>query len=220
MENLEIYNKYRVVPENALKAFNNGKFSGTDINTMWRIKSLTEIFGVCGFGWYYDIVRTWYEEAPNDEKLAFAEIKLYVKLDNEWSKGISAVGGSKIVNYFKTAGYATGNDEGFKMAITDALGVACKMLGFGADIYWANDKTKYSNNENPIVKPKAKTEIKNGKDFVLTSGKYPNNTLQQIFEKDKQYLTDLVASGKLGLALQNNIEKCFIENGEIIEIKV
>ena len=33
------------------------------------------------------------------------------------------------------------------MAITDALGVACKLLGFGADVYWDNDRTKYTNDE-------------------------------------------------------------------------
>ena len=30
------------------------------------------------------------------------------------------------------------------MALTDAISVACKALGFAANIYWDNDKTKYS----------------------------------------------------------------------------
>lgn len=30
------------------------------------------------------------------------------------------------------------------MATTDAISVACKQLGIGADIYWDKDKTKYS----------------------------------------------------------------------------
>lgn len=29
-------------PATALKSFNNGKFNGTDINSLWRIKTLTE----------------------------------------------------------------------------------------------------------------------------------------------------------------------------------
>ena len=104
-------------------------------------------------------------------------------------------------------------------AIQRSLTKACARHGLGLYIYAGEDLPE--NEDRATVNPKPKTEIvKNGKDFVLTSGKYPNNTLQQIFEKDKQYLTDLVASGKLGLVLQNNIEKCFIENGEIIEIKV
>jgi hypothetical protein len=144
MGKLDLYNKYREVPKDALKAFDNGKFKGTDINTMWRIKSLTEEFGPCGLGWYPEIVRTWSEQGAKGEVLAFAEINLYVRYNDEWSKGINATGGSKLVEYAASKDYHKSNDEGYKMAITDALGVACKLLGFGADVYWANDKTKYT----------------------------------------------------------------------------
>lgn len=37
--------------------------------------------------------------------------------------------------------YVTGNC--YKMALTDALSVACKALGIGADVYWAAGHTKY-----------------------------------------------------------------------------
>ena len=36
------------------------------------------------------------------------------------------------------------SDEAYKMAYTDAISVACKMLGMGADIYWNADATKYT----------------------------------------------------------------------------
>lgn len=49
MENLEIYEKVREVPEKAQKKIEAGRLKGmTDINPMWRIKVLTEQFGVCG----------------------------------------------------------------------------------------------------------------------------------------------------------------------------
>ena len=35
------------------------------------------------------------------------------------------------------------NDEAFKMALTDAVSVACKALGIGANVYWEKDRTKY-----------------------------------------------------------------------------
>lgn len=146
MNNLEIYEKYRAVPKEALKEFNNGKFKGTDINTMWRIKSLTEAFGICGVGWYFNIKRTWTETTPNGEQFAFAEIELFIKVDGVWSKPISGNGGNKLTRVTKDGEYST-SDEAYKMAVTDALGVACRNLGFGADIYWANDKTKYTESE-------------------------------------------------------------------------
>lgn len=145
-ENLQIYNTYKSVPENALKDFDNGKFKGTDINTMWRIKSLTEAFGICGIGWYFTIKRTWTEDTPNGEQFVFAEIELFIKVNGEWSMPISGNGGNKLTRITKDGKIST-SDEAFKMAITDALGVACRNLGFGADIYWANDRTKYTSYE-------------------------------------------------------------------------
>ena len=61
-DNMEIYNAYRTPPKEALKAFDNGTFSGTDINTMWRIKCLTEQFGPVGKGWYIKPERIYRED--------------------------------------------------------------------------------------------------------------------------------------------------------------
>lgn len=143
MENLELWNKYKEVPKNAVKPFDNGKFKGTDINTMWRLKCLTEEFGMCGFGWYFTIKDKWTEKTDTGDVFVFVEIELFVKRDNEWSKGISGTGGNKLVRLTKSGDLST-SDEAYKMAVTDAIGVACRNLGIGADIYWANDKTKYT----------------------------------------------------------------------------
>lgn len=148
MEKLEFWNKYKEVPANALKPFDNGKFKGTDINTIWRMQCLTETFGMCGIGWYYEIKRLWTEQVESDV-FAFAEIELYVKVDNEWSKGISGTGGNKLARATKDGKIST-SDEAYKMAVTDAFGVACRNLGIGADVYWANDKTKYTQEQEPL----------------------------------------------------------------------
>ena len=161
MENLSIWEKYKQVPSNALKPFDNGNFKGTDINTMWRIKCLTEHFGPCGKGWYPEMVRTWTEIGADGEMMCFVEIKLYVKYGEEWSKGMSATGGSKLISFVKSKGYTKNSDEGYKMAFTDALGVACKYLGFGADVYWDNDRTKYTDELGNKAPPGDKHESEN-----------------------------------------------------------
>ena len=152
--NLEFWNKYKSVPQNAVKAFDNGNFKGTDINTMWRLKCLTETFGMCGFGWYYKLIRTWVEDTKNAEQFAFAEIELYVKQDGEWSMPIVGTGGNKLTRVKRDGSYMT-SDEAFKMAITDAIGVACRNLGIGADVYWENDKTKYTEGDKINKQEKA-----------------------------------------------------------------
>lgn len=157
--NLELYEKFRKVPETAKKNITGGRLSGmTDINPMWRIKTLTEEFGVCGFGWYYEIVDQWLETTmAKDEITANVKINLYVKKGEEWSKPIVGIGGSMLVANEKKGLYV--NDECYKMALTDAISVACKSLGIGADVYWAKDNTKDNDGkkENQVSAPKAKT---------------------------------------------------------------
>lgn len=155
MNNLDIYNRYRQVPAEALKPFDNGNFKGTDINSMWRVKCLTEQFGVVGHGWTTRVLRTWLERCEyTNEVYAFAEIEMQVKIGDDWGKPFTATGGNKFCTYVKSKDYYKGSDEAFKMAITDAFGVACKYLGIGADVYWQNDKSKYT--ENQEEKPKNK----------------------------------------------------------------
>ncbi len=142
MNNLELYDRVRSVPKEARKTIAAGRLKGmTDINPMWRIKKLTEEFGVCGFGWYPELVRTWTEDGANGEKTANVEIRLYVKSGAEWSKGIPGIGGSSLVAKEKNGPYT--DDECYKKAYTDALSVACKALGIGADVYYEKDSTKY-----------------------------------------------------------------------------
>lgn len=141
-ENLSIYEKCREVPESAKKTIGAGRLKGkTDINPMWRIKKLTEIFGPCGIGWYYDVDKKWTEEAGG-EIAAFVDINLYIKSGGEWSKPIHGTGGSMLAANEKGGLHLS--DECYKMATTDAISVACKQLGIGADVYWSADNTKYT----------------------------------------------------------------------------
>ena len=142
MDNLQIYERVRNVPESAKKAFNNGRFKGTDINPMWRIKTLTEQFGPCGFGWYTEVLSARAEQIDQDTTIAIVDLNLIVKMDGEWSKPIFGTGGNVLKS--KTKNGVNVSDEGYKMAYTDALSVACKHLGVGADVYWDKDRTKYT----------------------------------------------------------------------------
>lgn len=140
-DNLSIYNTVREVPENAKKEIKGGRMNGkTDINPMWRIKKLTELFGACGIGWYYKVINKWIEKS-GDESAAFVDIEMYVKHDGDWSMPIHGTGGSMFVSKERSGLFVS--DECYKMATTDAISVACKQLGIGADVYWDKDRTKY-----------------------------------------------------------------------------
>lgn len=142
MENLAIYNAVRSVPDSAKRQIGAGRLKGkTDINPMWRLKTLTEQFGPCGIGWKYVITDKRLEQGANGEMSAFLDIDLFVKVDGAWSEAIPGTGGSAFVAREKSGLYTS--DECFKMALTDAISVACKALGFGADVYWEADRSKY-----------------------------------------------------------------------------
>lgn len=163
MQGLELYNKFRKVPNEAKKSINAGRLKGmTDINPMWRIKALTEQFGPCGIGWAYEITKQWIEEGSDNQRIAFTNINLFIKSGNEWSRAIPGTGGSSFIAKESKGLYTS--DECFKMALTDAISVACKALGVGADVYYEKDRSKYDapeTNQNAAETPKSTNNSNN-----------------------------------------------------------
>lgn len=145
-ENLRYYEVLRNCPETALRTIQAGRLKGkSDINPVWRIKAMTEAFGPCGIGWRYEVTRQW-ELTFGEEVKAFVNVDLFIKVDGEWSEAIPGTGGATLVEVGRQGLYV--NDEGYKMALTDALSVAMKSLGVAADVYYSRDKqaayeTKY-----------------------------------------------------------------------------
>ena len=143
--NMRFYSRVMSTPKEAQRSFNNGSFSGTDINPMYRIQRLTELFGPVGFGWWTQNVRYDFVESPDTKETSvFCELDLYIKdpETGEVSQPIYGIGGNTYIKQWKSGPKAS--DEAKKMAYTDALGIACKAIGIGHDIWYANDKTKYT----------------------------------------------------------------------------
>ena len=142
MDNMHIWEEVKQPPREALKKIPGGRLKGmSDISPQWRYQKATEVFGPCGFGWKYSIDKLWLEPA-GDEILAFAQISLFVKIEDVWSDSIPGIGGSHLTAMEAKGPY--NSNESYKMAVTDALSVAFKVLGFGADIYLGRwDGMKY-----------------------------------------------------------------------------
>ena len=140
---ISIYESLARPPKDALREIQAGKLKGkTDINPQWRYKAMTEMFGLVGIGWKYEIQKLWTEQGAKGEILAFAQVAVLVKDGDKWSEAIVGIGGSKLVAIEK--GSPVSNDEGYKMAVTDAFSTALKMIGVAADIYAGRwDGSKY-----------------------------------------------------------------------------
>lgn len=148
MSNTALWDSWRSVPNEAQKPIRGGRLNNmTDISPMWRYHVLTNTFGPCGKGWYFEIREKW-QEPVGEEIHCQVMVALYYALDTgEWSKPVLGVGGNKLLSKERNGSYAS--DEGYKMALTDALSVCCKMLGIGADVYWGEGSKYTRNNGTP-----------------------------------------------------------------------
>ncbi len=157
-DNLRFYARGAEPPPEACRKFTRaGGFSGTDINAMWRIKILTEVFGPVGFGW--KTTSTFHVEHYSDVDVRiYCDLLLYVKdpETREWSAPIEGYGGNQVVSLRGGKPYV--NDECYKMAETDAFGSACKKLGVGARVYWESDRSKYTMDDDGNVEVTVKTD--------------------------------------------------------------
>lgn len=200
---MEIYNSLSRPPKDALKQITGGKLNGkTDINPQWRYKAMTEKFGLVGIGWKYEIQKLWTEQGAGGEVLAFAQVAVFVKDeidDADWSDPIIGIGGSKLVQIEK--GQPVSNDEGFKMAVTDAFSTSLKMIGVAADIYagmW--DGSKYKDPvelvkevfDGKVVPPKSPAFVPKGgpdtpeeKERIIKLLHFKNEEGQPVFTKEE-----------------------------------
>jgi len=150
-KNMRVWNSVEKPPGQFLRPIQAGRLKGkTDINPQWRYMAMTQTFGPCGFGWKYRVTEKWLEAAVDGQVCAFATIELLYKLDGVWSEPIPGLGGSMFTAKETNGLYSS--DEAFKMAITDALSVAMKMLGVAADVYaglWDGSKYREVEGEKP-----------------------------------------------------------------------
>ena len=186
MDKMEIWQQLEKTADEAKKPIEAGRLKGfTDINPCWRMKRLTEVFGPCGIGWKYQICNSYVLPGGNDEVAAFVDILLYYKQGGEWSDGVPGMGGASFVAKESKGLYTS--DECFKMALSDAIGTACKALGMSADIYFSKDRSKYTDTQD-AQEVKMET-VQDAAGFVITFGKKHNgDTLGDIWKTDMDYI--------------------------------
>ena len=201
-QNMLLYNKFMNTPKEAQKTIKGGRLNGfTDINPMWRFKMLTEAFGPCGIGWKYEITDQRIIPGPDGKSAAFVDILLYYKQDGQWSEGIPGIGGSAFVA--KESGGLHMSDECFKMALTDAIGTACKALGMSADIYFSNDRTKYNTQSSGDTQ---KNPVDEAASMVINIAPYAGKTLGEIWKLDINFIKFLRNDKSVPQEIKNAVE--------------
>jgi hypothetical protein len=138
--------------------------------------------------------------------VAFVDVSVYVKENGEWSEGIPGNGGSLLVTKERNGMHTS--TESYKMATTDALSSALKMLGVGGDIYMGSfDGSKY----NEPYKPK-----------TVFMSKYQSDAFIDFCKKEKLEPTEMAVQYAITKKMDtNSFENVFkqikkaVEDGEI-----
>ena len=180
-DNLHIYRQVQTVPKESLKPFKSSSGKQlTEINAMWRIMKLTELFGPAGEGWYTEVTRQEKVAVPNGEVMVFVDLNLYLKdtKTGKWSKPVRGTGGNRLVRKNDDGTFYC-DDEAYKMAYTDALGVACKSLGFGADIYSGKFDSKYTSGSATLVNRSVATEQEALEAAAAAPSEQPSETVRE-----------------------------------------
>ncbi len=243
-KNLEIWNNLNHPPKEALSAITGGRLKGmTDIKPQWRYQVMTEQFGICGIGWYPEIIRKWIEEGSYGQKVAFVDLNLFIKVDGKWSKAIPGTGGSDFISKeYREKDPLYTSDEAFKMAYTDALSVAMKLIGVAADIYmgefsggkYKNKSEEPNGGENDFGIPDhpfsrdniiefgqhSKTGKGKNKKWMDLSDKYLGILNEKVTGGYKKFIEKEIAFRANDKKLQNNKEKIIEKKEKTIEDKI
>lgn len=176
----EHYEALRRPPKDALRTIEFGPLKGkSDINPQWKYEAMTEEFGLCGIGWKFEIADK--ETVPvtqTGEVMIFVVVNLYVKDGESWSSPIPGCGGDFLIKKDKNGIH--GNDEGLKMAITDALGNAAKMVGVAADVYRGKFDTKFNRNEGNASQSRSNAQATTAKgNYTQAGAKHEKKSPQQ-----------------------------------------
>lgn len=150
MDNLSWWEQLANPDPGAIREIKAGRLRGKhDINPQWRYLAMTRLFGPVGVGWKFEVTRQWTEPGADGEVLAFVNVHVFVRAHPEgaWSDPIPGTGGNTLVA--KEKGGFHNNDEAFKMATTDALGTAMKLLGVAAEVYMGGFDSKYDREREP-----------------------------------------------------------------------
>ena len=207
MENLEVYNKLKEVPNEYLKTIQAGRLKGmSDIKPQWRIQRLTEVLGPCGIGWKIQNLRFEYREVK-EEIVCNCYLEFLFKHNGEWSEPIPAIGGNKLATMERNGLYIS--DEAEKMAYTDAISVATKMIGLASDVYMGHGG-KYSQQEQP-KQPNQSNDLSwlNIKDKQGNFTENYTNVCKGIQEKTIKSLNEVKAKYKVSKETEVALIKAF-----------
>lgn len=148
---VKLFESVQKPPEDALKPIDAGRLKGkNEISPLWRMKAMTEKFGLYGDGWKFEVTKEWKEPIEvTKEVIVQVSINLFTRNRNtgEWNAPSPATGSAYLI--VKDKNGLHGNENAWASAFTDAFGKACKPFGIGYDVYLGKTNNNNRGNGQP-----------------------------------------------------------------------
>jgi hypothetical protein len=169
-DNLALWSKLEETDPLYTKAFNLGRFKGTDINATYRMRHLTELFGPAGKGFGFDIGTPIFYGTGDFQAVTISAALWWMEGDVRHTAP-AHYGGTKLFTGGKNTGPTGIDEDAVKKAVTDAMGKAALAMGAHADVYMGlHDDSKYVDGlndkfaaqEEPHEEPKVDHNIAEG----------------------------------------------------------
>lgn len=208
-KNLSLYDKLKEVPSKYLKEIKAGRLKGmSDIKPQWRLQRLTEVLGPCGIGWKIQNLKFEYKEV-GEEIVCNCYLEFLYKYDGEWSEPIPAIGGNKLATKEQRGVYVS--DEAEKMAYTDAISVATKMIGLASDVYMGHGGKYDSGQTQTSTKQVPKSDEKQWLNIYDKNGKETEVFKKILARKEKETVT--IDTLKQHFKISNEVIQELIKKG-------
>lgn len=146
-------------------------FELTSINAAYIQERITEIFGLCGDGWRYTILRMEERKEPKREFICETAFRYRISRNAEevqWSEAVSGIGGNAV------GVGPTPVSDAQKSALTNAIGNAAARLGVGL---YVRKGLEGRGKKTKGVKPHSKS---NGPDWRKDSQAFFDKVLKEI----------------------------------------
>lgn len=155
MENLKVWESVKTTDLAYTKESKNGGYKSTSINGHYMVMKATELFGVCGIGWGYEVLEERFNDGEEILRLTNEKtevighcvnhtLKLRLWFKHEGEKGeIIDYGHTPYKYWNRTGGYWICDSEVSKKSLTDAIKRCLSKIGICADIFlgeWDNQE--------------------------------------------------------------------------------
>jgi hypothetical protein len=161
-DNLALWNAVQRTPEEQTKQITGKAYKGTSPKPHWLVMRATEIFGPCGIGWGFDIVKDELLDgallAPDfRERIHEARVRVWYIWQGQRGE-VEHVGQTQFCGRRKDGTPFTDEDAP-KKSVTDALVKALSMIGFAGDIFLGRyDDSKYINDLREEAREEARSK--------------------------------------------------------------